>query len=184
MCVSAAYGHGLEYRKLLHVFDNLEFLFIIFIIFLCYLLVLSDPAKRLDYDLTGTCEVEKYSLQVCNSDLIKCLRIIYMDLFMIVSLYPPNDNCCCGLIWSAFLIFIQEYLARFKGMILTCNGLGINHADRWYLLLIFFLCLSICLSVLDRELYSWFFPHNQMNFIIILNPSFASDILLYVRGKF
>ncbi|XP_057456830.1 uncharacterized protein LOC130747808 [Lotus japonicus] len=49
--------------------------------------VLSDPAKRLDYDLTGTCEVEKYSL--------------------------------------------QEYLARFKGMILTCNGLGINHADRW-----------------------------------------------------
>ncbi|XP_019454361.1 PREDICTED: uncharacterized protein LOC109355585 isoform X2 [Lupinus angustifolius] len=47
--------------------------------------VLSDPAKRLDYDLTGTCEIHKYSL--------------------------------------------QEYLARFKGMILTCNGLGINHAD-------------------------------------------------------
>ncbi|KAE9620219.1 hypothetical protein Lal_00019780 [Lupinus albus] len=49
--------------------------------------VLSDPAKRLDYDLTGTCEIDKYSL--------------------------------------------QEYLARFKGMILTCNGLGINHADNW-----------------------------------------------------
>ncbi|WVZ01693.1 hypothetical protein V8G54_022499 [Vigna mungo] len=42
--------------------------------------VLSDPAKRFDYDLTGICEIEKYSL--------------------------------------------QEYLARFKGMILTCNGLG------------------------------------------------------------
>lgn len=49
--------------------------------------VLSDPAKRLDYDLTGACEIEKYSL--------------------------------------------QEYLARFKGMILTCNGLGINNEDRW-----------------------------------------------------
>ncbi|KAL1362440.1 hypothetical protein HN51_010700 [Arachis hypogaea] len=49
--------------------------------------VLSDPVKRCDYDLTGACEIEKYSL--------------------------------------------QEYLARFKGMILTCNGLGINHTDRW-----------------------------------------------------
>ncbi|KAH1219810.1 DnAJ-like protein [Glycine max] len=49
--------------------------------------VLSDPAKRLDYDLTGICEIEKYSL--------------------------------------------QEYLARFKSMILTCNGLGINQTDRW-----------------------------------------------------
>ncbi|MED6164325.1 hypothetical protein PIB30_088729 [Stylosanthes scabra] len=49
--------------------------------------VLSDPAKRCDYDLTGACEIEKYSL--------------------------------------------QEYLTRFKGMILTCNGLGINHTDRW-----------------------------------------------------
>ncbi|KAL1362441.1 hypothetical protein AAHE18_03G081600 [Arachis hypogaea] len=48
--------------------------------------VLSDPVKRCDYDLTGACEIEKYSL--------------------------------------------QEYLARFKGMILTCNGLGINHTDR------------------------------------------------------
>ncbi|XP_058764816.1 uncharacterized protein LOC131638280 isoform X1 [Vicia villosa] len=49
--------------------------------------VLSDPVKRLDYDLTGACVIDKYSL--------------------------------------------QEYLARFKGMILTCNGLGINHEDRW-----------------------------------------------------
>lgn len=49
--------------------------------------VLSDPAKRFDYDLTGACEIEKYSL--------------------------------------------QEYLARFKGMILTCNGLGISHNDKW-----------------------------------------------------
>lgn len=45
--------------------------------------VLSDPAKRLDYDLTGVYEIDKYSL--------------------------------------------REYLARFKGMILTCNGLGISH---------------------------------------------------------
>ncbi|XP_062147403.1 uncharacterized protein LOC133855386 isoform X2 [Alnus glutinosa] len=45
--------------------------------------VLSDPAKRLDYDLTGIYEIDKYSL--------------------------------------------REYLARFKGMILTCNGLGISH---------------------------------------------------------
>ncbi|GLT72277.1 hypothetical protein SLA2020_442270 [Shorea laevis] len=45
--------------------------------------VLSDPTKRLDYDLTGVYEIDKYSL--------------------------------------------REYLARFKGMILTCNGLGISH---------------------------------------------------------
>ncbi|KAI4322013.1 hypothetical protein L6164_021739 [Bauhinia variegata] len=49
--------------------------------------VLSDPAKRFDYDLTGSYEIDKYSL--------------------------------------------QEYLARFKGMILTCNGLGINHTKIW-----------------------------------------------------
>ncbi|XP_008234534.1 PREDICTED: chaperone protein DnaJ [Prunus mume] len=47
--------------------------------------VLSDPAKRLDYDLTGTYEIDKYTL--------------------------------------------REYLARFKGMILTCNGLGIGHTS-------------------------------------------------------
>ncbi|XP_021816135.1 uncharacterized protein LOC110758559 isoform X1 [Prunus avium] len=49
--------------------------------------VLSDPAKRLDYDLTGTYEIDKYTL--------------------------------------------REYLARFKGMILTCNGLGIGHTSTW-----------------------------------------------------
>ncbi|XP_050386481.1 uncharacterized protein LOC126802817 [Argentina anserina] len=49
--------------------------------------VLSDPAKRLDYDLTGICEIEKYTL--------------------------------------------PEYLGRFRGMILTCNGLGISHASTW-----------------------------------------------------
>lgn len=49
--------------------------------------VLSDPAKRLDYDLSGNYEIDKYSL--------------------------------------------REYLARFKGMILTCNGLGINHSSLW-----------------------------------------------------
>ncbi|KAL6122919.1 hypothetical protein ACLB2K_075443 [Fragaria x ananassa] len=47
--------------------------------------VLSDPAKRLDYDLTGICEIDKYTL--------------------------------------------PEYLGRFRGMILTCNGLGISHAS-------------------------------------------------------
>ncbi|KAM7499882.1 hypothetical protein LguiA_024296 [Lonicera macranthoides] len=49
--------------------------------------VLSDPDKRLDYDLTGNYEVENYTL--------------------------------------------PEYLTRFKGMILTCNGLGIGHAPVW-----------------------------------------------------
>lgn len=44
--------------------------------------VLSDPAKRLEYDLSGNYEIDKYTL--------------------------------------------REYLARFKGMILTCNGLGIS----------------------------------------------------------
>ncbi|XP_042504779.1 uncharacterized protein LOC122081655 [Macadamia integrifolia] len=49
--------------------------------------VLSDPSKRLDYDLTGNCEIDKYTL--------------------------------------------REYLSRFKGMILTCNGLGIAHTSIW-----------------------------------------------------
>ncbi|XP_042985641.1 dnAJ-like protein slr0093 isoform X1 [Carya illinoinensis] len=53
--------------------------------------VLSDPAKRLDYDLTGIYEIDKYTL--------------------------------------------REYLARFKGMILTCNGLGISHLPIWYTLI-------------------------------------------------
>ncbi|XP_015575150.1 dnAJ-like protein slr0093 [Ricinus communis] len=49
--------------------------------------VLSDPAKRSDYDFTGIYEIDKYTL--------------------------------------------GEYLARFKGMILTCNGLGISHTSMW-----------------------------------------------------
>ncbi|XP_052180319.1 uncharacterized protein LOC127793581 [Diospyros lotus] len=47
--------------------------------------VLSDPDKRLDYDLTGYFEIDKYTL--------------------------------------------REYLTRFKGMILTCNGLGMSHSS-------------------------------------------------------
>ncbi|KAL8043677.1 hypothetical protein ABFX02_08G000500 [Erythranthe guttata] len=47
--------------------------------------VLSDPDKRLEYDLNGNYEIDKYTL--------------------------------------------GEYLSRFKGMILTCNGLGISHTS-------------------------------------------------------
>ncbi|KAL3613521.1 hypothetical protein CASFOL_042625 [Castilleja foliolosa] len=54
--------------------------------------VLIDPNKRLDYDLNGNYEIDKYTL--------------------------------------------REYLSRFKGMILTCNGLGISHT-------------SICVAVID-----------------------------------
>uniref|UniRef100_A0A1D1Y1R7 Chaperone protein DnaJ n=1 Tax=Anthurium amnicola TaxID=1678845 RepID=A0A1D1Y1R7_9ARAE len=49
--------------------------------------VLSDPDKRLDYDLSGSYEINRYNL--------------------------------------------REYLTRFKGMILTCNGLGINPCPKW-----------------------------------------------------
>ncbi|XP_028074459.1 uncharacterized protein LOC114276822 isoform X2 [Camellia sinensis] len=49
--------------------------------------VLSDPAKRLKYDITGNYEIDKYTL--------------------------------------------REYLTRFKGMILTCNGLGMSHSSIW-----------------------------------------------------
>jgi len=49
--------------------------------------VLSDPAKRLEYDLSGCYEINQYTL--------------------------------------------REYLTRFKGMILTCNGLGIDHNSKW-----------------------------------------------------
>ncbi|CAN6461075.1 unnamed protein product [Victoria cruziana] len=50
--------------------------------------VLSDPAKRLDYDLSGNYDIGRYT--------------------------------------------IREYLSRFKGMILTCNGLGIGDTSIWY----------------------------------------------------
>ncbi|MQL84115.1 hypothetical protein Taro_016608 [Colocasia esculenta] len=49
--------------------------------------VLSDPDKRLDYDLSGSYEINRYTL--------------------------------------------REYLSRFKGMILTSNGLGINPPQNW-----------------------------------------------------
>ncbi|CAN6253704.1 unnamed protein product [Urochloa humidicola] len=49
--------------------------------------VLSDPAKRLEYDLSGCHEINQYTL--------------------------------------------REYLTRFKGMILTCNGLGMDHPTKW-----------------------------------------------------
>lgn len=49
--------------------------------------VLSDPVKRLDYDMSGDVDVQQYT--------------------------------------------IIEYLNRFKGLILTCNGLGIEHAPQW-----------------------------------------------------
>uniref|UniRef100_A0A0E0K3U9 J domain-containing protein n=1 Tax=Oryza punctata TaxID=4537 RepID=A0A0E0K3U9_ORYPU len=49
--------------------------------------VLSDPSKRLEYDLSGCYELNRYTL--------------------------------------------REYLTRFKGMILTCNGLGIDHSSKW-----------------------------------------------------
>jgi hypothetical protein len=56
--------------------------------FLCSVFsVLSDPAKRLEYDLSGCYELNRYTL--------------------------------------------REYLTRFKGMILTCNGLGIDHSSKW-----------------------------------------------------
>ncbi|XP_020084776.1 uncharacterized protein LOC109707706 isoform X3 [Ananas comosus] len=49
--------------------------------------VLSDPVKRLEYDISGSYEINRYTL--------------------------------------------REYLTRFKGMILTCNGLGINQSSIW-----------------------------------------------------
>jgi hypothetical protein len=56
-------GYGLENSKQLVVNDS-RGKHLLTIVFLCYFVVLSDPAKRLDYDLTGSCEIEKYSLQV------------------------------------------------------------------------------------------------------------------------
>ncbi|KAL1564300.1 dnAJ-like protein [Salvia divinorum] len=49
--------------------------------------VLSDPDKRLEYDLNGNYEIDNYTL--------------------------------------------PEYLSRFKGMILTCNGLGMSQTSKW-----------------------------------------------------
>lgn len=49
--------------------------------------VLSDPGKRLDYDMRGDVDVQHYT--------------------------------------------IIEYLNRFKGLILTCNGLGMENKPQW-----------------------------------------------------
>ena len=98
----------------------------------CIFAVLSDPAKRLDYDLSGTYEINRYSLRVrILSDNIKLHDIhhwfcISHYCFLLERLYSSHDNCYS---------FMQEYLTRFKGMILTCNGLGINHSSAWRVLL-------------------------------------------------
>lgn len=51
--------------------------------FLISTAVLSDPAKRLDYDLTGICEIDKYTLPVWTfANLISVTflsRVLNMD---------------------------------------------------------------------------------------------------------
>ncbi|GMP93217.1 hypothetical protein CsSME_00043149 [Camellia sinensis var. sinensis] len=82
--------------------------------------VLSDPAKRLDYDITGNYEIDKYTLRVRISivssglDLSTCFNSLWL---CDSSVMHPNYLGCLS-------TSIQEYLTRFKGMILTCNGLG------------------------------------------------------------
>ena len=91
--------------------------------------VLSDPAKRLDYDITGNYEIDKYTLQVRISivssglDLSTCFNSLWL---CDSSMMHPNY---LGYLSTS----IQEYLTRFKGMILTCNGLGMSHSSIWYI---------------------------------------------------
>ena len=59
-------------------------IFLLTIVFLCHVTVLSDPAKRLDYDLTGICEIEKYSLQVCNVTLLRFTNDVSSRLITVV----------------------------------------------------------------------------------------------------
>lgn len=76
--------------------------------------VLSDPAKRLEYDISGSYEINRYTLRV---------RINYILVIGDTRTFVP-------FLIIAFPV-IQEYLTRFKGMILTCNGLGINQSSIW-----------------------------------------------------
>lgn len=83
MCISPELVYGLENSKQLLINDNSGG-YLLIIVFLCYFVVLSDPAKRFNYDLTGICEIEKYSLQVFN---LTILVINYLYLFVIVLVY-------------------------------------------------------------------------------------------------
>ncbi|GJM86495.1 hypothetical protein PR202_ga02360 [Eleusine coracana subsp. coracana] len=49
--------------------------------------------------------------------------------FPLVTSFCSEDSPFDNSIFSC----IQEYLTRFKGMILTCNGLGMDHPSKWYL---------------------------------------------------
>ena len=69
--------YGLEKWNQLVVSDSRGG-YLLTIDFLCYFVVLSDPVKRLDYDLTGACEIEKYSLQVLKlKNLVLLLKFFW-----------------------------------------------------------------------------------------------------------
>lgn len=43
--------------------------------------MLSDPAKRIEYDLTGIYEIEKYSLQVWNVNVIQNMNYLLIHFY-------------------------------------------------------------------------------------------------------
>jgi hypothetical protein len=70
--------------------------------------VLSNPAKRQEYDKKGILYVQ--------------------DPNVVVSFYFFNIILLQGdlLVHTVFFLLPQDYLNRHKGLILTCNGLGIR----------------------------------------------------------
>lgn len=86
--------------------------------------VLSDPDKRIDYDLSGSYEINRYTLRVIISSPFR----FFFFLFFFVLPFKINEQ---EQALSHVCLPLQEYLSRFKGMILTCNGLGINSCPKW-----------------------------------------------------
>lgn len=87
--------YGSEITKLLFMSDTLGFLLIL--ILLCHFIVLSEPAKRIEYDLTGIYEIEKYSLQVRNVNVIQNINYLLTYFLWLFQRILSNEHYCCML---------------------------------------------------------------------------------------
>lgn len=78
--------------------------------------VLSDPVKRREYDSKGMLYVYDCNVVVRISPIPS--RSIHYVLFTYTRLIFLQISIYC----------LQDYLNRYKGLILTCNGLGMRHS--------------------------------------------------------
>ncbi|KAG7037618.1 Protein tumorous imaginal discs, mitochondrial [Cucurbita argyrosperma subsp. argyrosperma] len=77
--------------------------------------VLSDPCRRQEYD-------EKGMLYVNDDNIV--VRSFFQSFLFVELHYDASVQFLC----SNIILFLQDYLKRYKGLILTCNGLGMKHS--------------------------------------------------------